>query len=162
MTRLFIVLFATWAATPLLAAETGQQPPAAKHQHTAPVFRHAGADAAWHAAQKSRRPVLLYISSEDCRFCVKMLKDTYSHPQIAAALSQSCEPVALMREDNQELVKHLQIRAYPTTVIVGADGKEVTRIEGYLPPQKFAEAVFGPPRQAQHAVRPAAATAPAR
>ena len=129
---------------------------------SAPVFRHASADDAWRAAQKSQRPVLLFVSSQDCRYCSKMLKDTYSNPQLAAALSASCEPVSLMSEDNQALVKKLQIRAFPTTVVVAVDGSVLAKIEGYQPPQKFAELMFGRPQPAQAAVRPASATAPVR
>ncbi|TWT75493.1 thiol:disulfide interchange protein precursor [Posidoniimonas polymericola] len=160
MTRRALALFALLIMTPSSAALAGpvENAPA----HNAPVFRHPSVDAAWQAAQKTKRPMLLFVSSENCTYCVKMLRDTYSNPQIAAALAQSCEPVTVMREDNQALVKKLQVRAFPTTVIVGSDGKEIARVEGYQPPQKFAELMFGPPPQPQATVRPASAVTTTR
>lgn len=165
MTRRAFALFALLAVTPAAAVlgAPGQHLPAhTAAGHGAPVFRHASVDAAWLAAQKTKRPMLLFVSSENCTYCVKMLKDTYSHPQIAAALTQSCEPVSVMREDNLALVKKLQVRAFPTTVIVGSDGKEIARVEGYQPPAKFAELMFGPPAQPQAMVRPASAVTTTR
>lgn len=122
----------------------------AQRQARPSAFKHHTIDAAWQAAQKSQLPLLLFVHSDNCRFCVKMEKETYSHPKIAAAVNASSESVSLRKEQNLELVKRLQVRAYPTTIVVSPSGKEIGRIEGFLNPQKFAAKMFAPsaPRQA--------------
>ncbi len=136
---------------PLNLAPRPQPRPQAK----APaLFQHHSVDEAWQAATKARRPMLLFISSENCPHCVRMEKETYSNPQIAAALAANCETVSVMMEDNPELIKRLRVRAYPTTIVVAPNGKELVRVQGFLEPRKFAERMFQPPKPQQTAGRP--------
>ncbi|MCA9240851.1 MAG: thioredoxin family protein [Planctomycetales bacterium] len=119
-----------------LAAETTAKPVSA--------FKHATIDAAWKASQKSKRPLLIFVCSDNCFYCVKMLKETYSHQQIAMALRATSESVAVKNDDVPELVKQFKINAYPTTLVVSPEGKELARIKGFLPPEKFVAKLFRP------------------
>lgn len=132
-----------------------------KQDPAKPLFKHPTVDAAWQASQKSQRPMLLFIHSDNCRFCVKMEKETYSHPEISRALAATAESVSVKKEHNLELIKRLKIRAYPTTVIVSPVGKEITRVEGFLDPQKFVVRMFGVP-EGQPVQRAAHNQAPSR
>lgn len=123
-----------------------------------PVFKHRSVDQAWQAAQQSKRPLLLFIHSDNCRFCVKMERETLAHPKIARALAASAETVSVRKEDNAELVERLKIRAYPTTVIIAPDGKEAGRVEGFLDPREFVAAMFGPKNDGRTAQREGAAS----
>lgn len=119
-----------------LAAETQPKPVSS--------FKHATIESAWKASQKSKRPLLIFVSSDNCYFCVKMLKETYSHQQIATALRATSESVAVKNDDVPELVKQFKINAYPTTLVVSHEGKELGRIKGFLPPDKFVAKLFRP------------------
>lgn len=109
-----------------------------------PLFRYPNVDAAWKASQKSGKPVLMFVTSKKCHFCEKMIKETWSHPQIAAAVAQRFEPVAVLKESNPKLVKELGVRAYPTTIVVSPKGELSGHIRGFANPQKFASTLLAP------------------
>lgn len=148
MLRFSYILLA-FAALCAATAQAQQAKPAA-------AFKHPNVDQAWQAAQQSKRPLLLFIHSDNCRFCVKMEKETFSHPKLAAALATAAETVSVHSEDHPELMKRLGVRAYPTTVVISPDGKEIGRVEGFLDAPRFAAKMFTPPaeRQAQHTTEP--------
>lgn len=111
-------------------------------QEESPLFRHASVDHAWQASQESGRPMLLFVTSGNCHFCTKMLKETYTHPQIAEAVASSFEPAVLSREVDPDLVKDLGVRAFPTTLVIAPDRSLLARVNGFVKPQKFADKVF--------------------
>lgn len=121
-----------------------------------PLFRHATIDRAWSAAQSSRLPMLIYVTSENCHFCEKMREETFSKPQIGAGISVSTEPVMFNAVDAPELAKKLGIRAFPTTLIISPDSKLLHRIEGFVTADEFAETVWPVLRQANKTRRLAA------
>lgn len=146
-------------ALALAPGARGAEPAAQPVRPAKPAaFKHQDVDVAWTAAQKTKRPMLLFVSAADCRFCTKMVNETYSHPHVARALAASCETTRVSREQRPDLVRRLRVRAYPTTIVIAPDGKELGRIEGFLNAKKFAARMFGTPEQGAAS---AAARAPA-
>lgn len=129
-----LVAFAL-AAIACISASASAQPRQASR--TAPVFRHADVDAAWAAAQKSQRPVLVYVSASNCHFCKKMVSETLSHPQIQRANNRWFETAVVSNDTQPELVAKLGVKAFPTTLLVRPDGKMAARLTGYASPEKF-------------------------
>ncbi len=102
-----------------------------------PIFRHSTYPEAWTAAQKSNRPILVYISMPNCPYCVKMVEKTYGIPAVENLVSSSFETVYAGRFSHAKLVQMLKVKWYPTTVLVGPNNKVLDVIEGYVDSKTF-------------------------
>ena len=102
-----------------------------------PLFQHATYPTAWTAAQKSNRPILVFVSMPNCPHCVKMVDQTYHLPHVEALVSSSFETIYAGRYTHAKLVEKLHIKWYPTTVLVGPNNKILDVIEGYVDPGRF-------------------------
>jgi protein disulfide-isomerase len=113
------------------------------------AFTHVDVDAAWSDVESSRRPLLLFVSMNDCKFCDKMEAETFSHPDLARSIRQLFVTAKMMKELDPELVAQLGVRAYPTTLVISPEGELIARIEGFADPKKFVATVR--PALARHA-----------
>lgn len=112
------------------------------HAEEPEFFRHKNVDQAWAATQASGRPMFIYVSSDNCRFCEKMLKETLSSPPIGKGLTDFTEPATFNASEHPELAQSLGVRAYPTTLIISADRKLLHKIEGFVETAEFTEQVW--------------------
>ena len=103
------------------------------------VFRWTSYPAAWTAAQKTNRPILMFVTSPGCPHCVKMISQTYQAPHISPLVAESFETVYINRAVQPELVAKLKVRWFPTTIIVGTNNKVVDVLEGYVEPLAFTQ-----------------------
>ncbi len=119
----------------ILVAEPVVLPPVAKPPLVSgvpvvqprPLFQHTTYPAAWRAAQKSNRPILVYVSMPNCHFC----------PRVRNLVSSSFETVSAGRYTHAKLVEKLRVKWYPTTVLVGPNNKILDVIEGYADANQF-------------------------
>jgi len=102
-----------------------------------PLFQHATYPAAWRAAQKSNRPILVFVSMPNCHYCVKMKQQVYQLHHVQQLVSSSFETVYAGRYTHAKLIEKLHIKWYPTTVLVGPNNKILDVIEGYAEATKF-------------------------
>lgn len=103
------------------------------------VFRFTSYPAAWTAAQKSNRPILVFATAPGCSHCVKMIGETYRQPKISQLLGDSFETVYVDRAEQPDLAAKLQVRWYPTTIVVSPNNEVLDVIEGYIDPATFAQ-----------------------
>ena len=87
---------------------------------------------AWRSAQTEHRPMLLYISSENCVYCRKMVHDTLTDKSVAARIQEGFVPVNVVAKDNRMLVRKLRVKSYPTTVIISPRSVILDYIPGYV------------------------------
>ncbi len=92
---------------------------------------------AWKASQELGRPLLLFITSDNCPYCHLMDKNTFSDGRVIARLRQSFVAARVDSRQNPELTRQLQIRAFPTTVVVDPSNRVIGAIPGYLEPHEF-------------------------
>jgi thioredoxin-like negative regulator of GroEL len=104
------------------------EPPPLRHG----VFRFTSYPAAWTAAQKSNRPILIFATAPSCPHCVRMLGETYKKPAVSQLVRDSFETVYVDRVEQPELASKLQIRWFPSTIVVAPDNKVLDVIEGYV------------------------------
>jgi thiol-disulfide isomerase/thioredoxin len=102
------------------------------------VFRFTSYPAAWTAAQKSNRPILVFATAPGCVHCVKMIGETYQQPKINKFVADSFETVYVDRAEQPELAAKLHVRWFPTTIVVSPDNQVLDVIEGYVDPATFA------------------------
>ncbi|MGI9427033.1 MAG: thioredoxin family protein [Bythopirellula sp.] len=101
------------------------------------LFQHATYPEAWRAAQKSNRPILVFVSMPNCHYCVKMTDKVYQRPHVKELVSGSFETIKAGRYTHAKLVEKLHIKWYPTTVLVGPNNKVLDVIEGYADEHRF-------------------------
>ncbi|MBX3427310.1 MAG: thioredoxin family protein [Pirellulales bacterium] len=106
------------------------------------MFRHVDVQRAWQATRTTGRPMLVFVTSNNCAFCKKMVRETFAHPQIRDSVVGSSEPVVLNASHAPELAKRLGVRSYPTTLVISSDSQLLQRIEGFVEPQEFADRVW--------------------
>ena len=88
-------------------------------------------------ARRSGRALLLSFRAPNCAWCRKLDVETFPDPQVLAQ-TQRCVCVRLDSEIDAVLAARYRVNAYPTTLLVDAQGKSLARIPGYLPPERFA------------------------
>jgi len=126
------------AADNAISAGLSVRPPVVKvAAKDAPLFRHSTYPAAWTAAQKSNKPILVYISMPNCPYCVKMMKKTYGRPEVGNLVASSFETIYAGRFTHAKLVQTLDVKLYPTTIIVGPNNKVLDVIKGYVDSRTF-------------------------
>lgn len=97
------------------------------------------AEKAAEAMQATGKPLLLFVGSEHCQFCRKMKRTTWANKAIADYVNRGFIPLMIDADEAPELVKHLEIKALPTTIAVSPEGKVLDRVKGYMPPRKFGQ-----------------------
>lgn len=88
-------------------------------------------DAARAESQQSNRPLMLFVTSSHCPYCVKMQNETFRNAAVIAELNEHFIPVQIDRGTQPTLERKLGVRLYPTIVIVDDADVEVRRLTGF-------------------------------
>ncbi len=110
----------------------------------APVASVAELDRAVVAAAAAGRPVMLDFYADWCVSCKEMERDTFSDPQVRAAMAHMTllrADVTANDENDRALLKRFGIFGPPTIAFYGADGQERGnyRVVGYMKAAAFAQ-----------------------
>jgi thioredoxin:protein disulfide reductase len=110
----------------------------------APVASVAELDRAVGAAAAAGRPVMLDFYADWCVSCKEMERDTFSDPQVRAAMARMTllrADVTANNENDRALLKRFGIFGPPTIAFYGPDGQERGnyRVVGYMKAPAFAQ-----------------------
>lgn len=101
------------------------------------VFRFTSYPVAWTVAQKTNRPILVYVTSDGCPHCVRMVEQTYKLPAVSQMVVNRFETVYVNRRQQAKLVQKMKINWFPTTIVVAPNNQVIDRIEGYVDSSVF-------------------------
>ncbi|MBX3413453.1 MAG: thioredoxin fold domain-containing protein [Pirellulales bacterium] len=92
---------------------------------------------AWGEAVEQQRPLLIFVTRDHCKFCLKMKKSTLVDAQVVEHVEEGFVPLMIDASAEEKLVRELKITAYPTTLIVAPDKTIVERIKGHVTPSEL-------------------------
>ncbi len=125
MRRAFVLLCVAGAIT------------AAGCQGRGSVWFGEGFDSARSVAADRGTLVMVEFYTDWCGWCMRMDRDTFSDSQVRQHLRELV-PLRLDAEsEGRTLARRYGVDSFPTMVFTDAEGDEIDRIIGYLPPEQF-------------------------
>lgn len=103
------------------------------------VAWHNDVEVAWKETQQHGRPLLVFVTKEQCFYCVQMKDRTYSDASVAGTIRASYVPLVLDGGGNTQLLKDLRVTSFPSTFVISPQAVILDRIDGYLAPEAFAK-----------------------
>ncbi len=105
-------------------------------------------------AAAANKRVLLYFYQDGCPYCAKLLETNFSQQAIVSKTRDNFDVIALNMWGDREvtdlngqittekkIAEQLQVMYTPTLVFLDEQGKNVLRLNGYYPPDKFSVAL---------------------
>lgn len=105
-------------------------------------------------AARERKRLMLYFWQEGCPYCKRFVETTLADRAIQESTRRHFVAVALdlfgarevewvdgRRMSEKALAQELKVRATPTLLFLDETGAIALRLVGYLPPERFAEAL---------------------
>ncbi len=119
----------------LLAAAVAHAGPAPAD---APAIRWRGYEEGVAEAGRTGRLLLLNFTADWCKFCKKMKAETYTDPQVVAAVNAGFVPVMVDTDKDQRRAQEFFVRGLPTIWFVEKDGtSRITALPGYVDAPTF-------------------------
>lgn len=94
-------------------------------------------DSQFDSAKREKRFVLLNLEAVWCHWCHVMAKETYSNPKVADYIKQHYIAVKIDQDSRPDLSKRYEDYGWPATVVFNAEGKEIVKLRGYIPPERM-------------------------
>jgi len=94
-------------------------------------------DEALRVAQSTNRPMVLFVSMGQCKYCHMMIQKTLANVEVRRTIGSSFVAATITAAEQPELMKRLGIRSFPTTLLVDSNGKIVDHMTGYVGVKKF-------------------------
>lgn len=95
------------------------------------------AEQAANQAEKSGKPILVYVRSSSCHYCDKLQADVWADPKVADHVAKNYIPLKLSSQKNPAAVKSLKVKGFPTTLVFSPKRVFVSKVEGYRPRGSF-------------------------
>jgi thioredoxin-related protein len=110
---------------------------AACQRDVQPAWFGGGLDAAVREAAARNTVVMAEFYTDWCNWCRRLDSDTFSDPEVRLELSNFVALKLNAEKGGAELASRYGVDSYPTLIFFDAQGHEMERILGYLPPSKF-------------------------
>lgn len=91
-------------------------------------------------ARASRRHVVAFLYTDWCGYCRRMDRTTFRDPGVVGELGDRLVWLRLNAENDvagRRMALERRITGYPTVIVFAPSGEEISRIPGYLPPDRF-------------------------
>src|SRR5579871_2047744 len=91
-------------------------------------------------ARRTHRPLLLSFDTPGCDWCAKLDAETFTDSRVVA-LSRRYVCVRLDSDVDGALCARYGVFDYPATLLLAPKGRELARLSGFIPPERFAPAL---------------------
>jgi thioredoxin-related protein len=98
---------------------------------------HRDCTSAFAESQAQGRPILFFVTMDNCYYCEKMCRETYSDNRLLEDIERDYVLATIDPKRCPQLVRKLNVRAYPTTVIVGPDETVIDSMTGFVRPDEL-------------------------
>jgi thioredoxin len=136
MNRLLTLCLTLGLAVPVLAEDKKADP---KEPEKPGAFQTLTYEKALEKAKSEKKLVMIDFYADWCGPCKLMDRDTFSKEDVTKFLKEKTIAVKIDVDKNKDLAKQYKINAIPCLVFIDAEGKEVERILGFRPAEKFLE-----------------------
>jgi hypothetical protein len=90
-------------------------------------------------AARTKRFVILDLHAVWCHWCHVMDQRTYGNKRVQEIIGQHYVAVSVDADSHPELANRYSNRSWPATIVLAADGTEIARRRGYIPPERLAD-----------------------
>lgn len=99
-------------------------------------------ESAFSRAESEGKPVLVSFEAEWCVWCKKLESTTYRDSVVMSLIAESMVPLTLdVDNEGRALSDTHGVESLPTVLVFSPNGEEKGRINGFLPPGQFVDAV---------------------
>ncbi len=116
--------------TALMLAAPGKAAPIAWQSHWS--------EAVFAQASKAHRFVILDLHAVWCHWCHVMDEKTYADPKVQTLISKHYIAVSVDADSDPDLNSRYGDWGWPATIVLAADGSEIVKRRGYIPPEQMA------------------------
>ena len=95
-------------------------------------------DALFAQAAKDHRFVILDLHAVWCHWCHVMDEKTYGDPKVQALIAKRYVAVSVDADNDPDLNSRYGDWGWPATIVLAADGTEIVKRRGYIPPEQMA------------------------
>ena len=92
-------------------------------------------DSVFERAARENRFVLLDLEAVWCHWCHVMDEVTYSDPKVVELIKSRYIPVRVDQDARPDISRRYENYGWPATVVFNAEGGEIVKRRGYLPPE---------------------------
>jgi uncharacterized protein len=92
-------------------------------------------DSVFERAARENRFVLLDLEAVWCHWCHVMDAVTYSDPKVVELIKSRYIPVRVDQDSRPDISRRYENYGWPATVVFNAEGGEIVKRRGYLPPE---------------------------
>lgn len=114
------------------------QVPCHAQMQAPPIEWHPWSDSIFAEAAREHKFVLLDLEAVWCHWCHVMDQQTYRDPAVRRLISKSYIAVKVDHDSRPDISNRYEDYGWPATVIFNANGGEIVKRQGYLPPQQMA------------------------
>jgi uncharacterized protein YyaL (SSP411 family) len=100
-------------------------------------------EGAFERARREERFVLLDLGAVWCHWCHVMEETTYRDPRVVALVDARYVAVRVDQDARPDLSNRYEDYGWPATIIFDADGRELVKFSGYIPPLRMASLLQG-------------------
>ncbi len=98
---------------------------------------HKWDDSLFEQAKREKKFILLDLEAVWCHWCHVMDEETYSNSDVKKLLNSKYILVKVDQDSRPDLSHKYEDFGWPATIIFNADGKEIVKRQGYIPPERM-------------------------
>ncbi len=91
------------------------------------------------SAKQKHKLIIVDVYTDNCHWCNRLEHETFQNPGVVSELGDRFIWLKLNARISAAELKPYKVSGYPTVLVLDAQGKVVTSVSGYLPPEQFVE-----------------------